>query len=96
MNERDALIAWMHTRNEFDYDECAHGTYSGGPSDGEPYAMCERQADGLIRAGYRHLVELDRGVAPDGAIVGAWGFTGGKAVHIPSYQKGLEDGKAAG
>lgn len=50
-NERQELIKFMHSRNEFDYDECQHGFYSG-PFAGEKYAMCERQADGLIRAGY--------------------------------------------
>ena len=52
-DEREALVNFMHRRNKFDYDECQHGTYSGGPSNGEPYAMCERQADALIAAGYR-------------------------------------------
>ncbi|MCI4659666.1 hypothetical protein [Cryobacterium zhongshanensis] len=55
--EREALVARMHARNEFDYDECDHGTYTGGPSNGEPYAMCERQADSLIADGYVHAIE---------------------------------------
>lgn len=46
------LVAFIHSRNEFDYDECDHGTYNGGPSHGEKYAMCERQADALIDAGF--------------------------------------------
>ena len=41
------LVEWVHRRNQFDYDECQHGTYSGGPSNGEPYAMCERQGKAL-------------------------------------------------
>lgn len=45
---REDLTWWIHARNAFDYDECSHGTYSGGPSNGEPYAMCERQADALL------------------------------------------------
>lgn len=49
--DRQDLIDFMHGRNEFDYDECQHGFYSG-PFAGEKYAMCERQADALIRAGY--------------------------------------------
>lgn len=42
------LIEFMHRRNGFDYDECQHGTYTGGPSHGEPYAMCERQGKALF------------------------------------------------
>jgi beta-xylosidase len=53
--ERLELIEFMHQRNEFDYDECQHGTYSGGPSNGEAYAMCERQANGLLAAGYGRI-----------------------------------------
>lgn len=47
-SSRETLVAWWHARNEFDYDECQHGTYSGGPIHGEPYKMCERQADALL------------------------------------------------
>ena len=44
---REALIAFMHSRNEFDYDQCDHGVYRGGAMDGQPYAMCERQGRAL-------------------------------------------------
>lgn len=40
--ERALLAKSMHRRNQFDYDQCDHGSYTGGPSHGEPYAMCER------------------------------------------------------
>lgn len=42
--DRASLAEAIHHRNEFDYDQCDHGTYRGGPSHGEPYAMCERAA----------------------------------------------------
>jgi len=45
--ERGALVAFLHARNEFDYDQCDHGTYAG-PLAGQPYAMCERQADAIL------------------------------------------------
>lgn len=38
----DELIVWLHSRFIFEYDECDHGTYTGGTNDGKPYAMCER------------------------------------------------------
>jgi hypothetical protein len=44
----EAVIEFMHRRNEFDYDQCDHGTYTGGPSQGQPYAMCERQGRALV------------------------------------------------
>ena len=43
-----AVIEFMHRRNKFDYDQCDHGTYTGGPSQGQPYAMCERQGRALV------------------------------------------------
>ena len=45
------LTAWFHASNEFNYDDCQHGTYAGGPSHGEPYAMCERFARQLLASG---------------------------------------------
>lgn len=50
MTDLAELTLFMHDRNRFDYDECQHGTYSGGASHGEPYAMCDRQARALIEA----------------------------------------------
>lgn len=50
-HERQELIDFMHKRNEFDYDDCQHGFYSG-PLAGQTYAMCERQAEALLAAGY--------------------------------------------
>lgn len=38
----EALVKAVHARYEFEYDECDHGTYRGGPYHGQPYAMCER------------------------------------------------------
>lgn len=35
------LASRLHDAWEWQYDECDHGTYSGGLSHGQPYAMCE-------------------------------------------------------
>lgn len=48
---REALVAWMHNRQIFEYDKCDHGTYSGGAMNGQPYAMCERWAEALLESG---------------------------------------------
>jgi hypothetical protein len=42
--DRAGLAAAIHARNEFDHDQCDHGTYTGGHMHGQPYAMCERAA----------------------------------------------------
>lgn len=55
--ERDALVAHIHARAEFDSDYCEHGKYHGGSMDGEPYAMCERKADALLLSSW--LTEHD-------------------------------------
>lgn len=34
------LTEALHAAFEWQYDECDHGTYAGGSSNGEPYAMC--------------------------------------------------------
>src|SRR4051794_14459794 len=47
-DETEALTRVIHARNEFDYDDCQHGTFSGGHMHGEPYAMCERMAAHLL------------------------------------------------
>ena len=47
---RDELAAWMHRRQEFEYDVCDHGKQLGswaGPDD--TYAMCERWAEAFER-----------------------------------------------
>ena len=46
----EALRAWLHDRHLFDGDHCQHGTYTGGVSHGQPYAMCEREASALASA----------------------------------------------
>jgi hypothetical protein len=46
--DTEALARVIHARNEFDYDDCQHGTFSGGHMHGEPYAMCERMAAHLL------------------------------------------------
>lgn len=48
--EREALVQWMHSRQEFEYDKCDHGVYTGGAMHGQPYAMCERWADAFLTA----------------------------------------------
>lgn len=35
------LADMIHRAMDYQYDECQHGTYSGGVSHGEPYRMCE-------------------------------------------------------
>lgn len=47
--ETAALAAEIHEAWEFQYDECDHGTYTGGAQHGEPYAMCELTAARIIR-----------------------------------------------
>lgn len=42
------LAAEIHEAWEFQYDECDHGTYTGGPRHGEPYAMCELTAARIV------------------------------------------------
>ena len=90
-DEREALVNFMHRRNEFDYDECQHGTYSGGPSNGEPYAMCERQADALIAAGYRKHPEPEvTDEMREAAFAEAWGFRAetrsyGERLHLEGW-----------
>lgn len=41
--------AW-HDGYVHQYGECDHGTYSGGPKDGQPFKMCEIQARLMIDA----------------------------------------------
>jgi len=48
--DEEKIAAHIHARAEFDADECDHGTYRGGPLDGQPYAMCERKAAALVAA----------------------------------------------
>lgn len=57
--ERQLLAAAIHDRNEFDYDQCDHGTYQGGPSHGKPYAMCERAAgkESIVAAAIETILE---------------------------------------
>jgi hypothetical protein len=35
------LARSLHYAMQWQWDECLHGTYSGGPSHGQPYSMCE-------------------------------------------------------
>lgn len=44
-----ALTAEIHEAWEFQYAQCDHGTYTGGPNHGQPYAMCELAADRIVR-----------------------------------------------
>lgn len=49
------LTELLHRRNEFDYDECDHGFYHG-PLEGQPYAMCDRVARGLLESDWLRRV----------------------------------------
>lgn len=41
----------LHQAWDWQYDEfCDHGTYAGGPNNGEPYAMCEIIAPRVVAA----------------------------------------------
>ncbi len=53
----DELIAWLHARFQFEYDECDHGVYTGGPNDGKPYAMCERIGTALSASRIQRLID---------------------------------------
>ena len=46
--EREAIKQAWHDAYEWQYDECDHGTYSGGPMHGQPYEMCRIQADRFL------------------------------------------------
>jgi len=46
--DTETLAAEIHEAWEFQYDQCDHGTYNGGPSAGQPYAMCELTAARII------------------------------------------------
>ncbi len=46
---QESLAAALHGAWEFQYDECDHGTYSGGAMQGEPYKMCDIFAERVIR-----------------------------------------------
>lgn len=37
----DQLAVLLHRAMEWQYDQCDHGRYTGGPNAGNPYAMCE-------------------------------------------------------
>lgn len=52
MIDFESLLAkGIHSAFEWQYSECDHGTYTGGPSDGEPYAMCEIFAHHIVFGG---------------------------------------------
>ena len=51
---RAQLAEALHAAFEWQYDQCSHGTYSGGPSHGQPYAMCDLFAGRLIGRVSRH------------------------------------------
>lgn len=44
----EVIAEALHDALTHQYDECPHGTYSGGTNHGKPYKMCE------ILAGYLH------------------------------------------
>ena len=70
--DREGLRDWLHSRHEFEYDECDHGTYRGGAMDGQPYAMCERWADGLSRSGALRPVADVQAEALEAAATDFW------------------------
>lgn len=39
--DTEGLARALHHAMAWQYDECDHGKYVGGPNDGQPYAMCE-------------------------------------------------------
>lgn len=45
----DHLTREIHEAWEFQYDQCDHGTYGGGPGHGQPYEMCRLSAERIIR-----------------------------------------------
>lgn len=80
--DRNALVAWMHSRQLFEYDSCDHGTYTGGAMAGEPYAMCERWADALMASNILATIQAD---ALDAAAYELeefhWDYLGGTVVR---------------
>ena len=47
--EIESLAAEIHEAYTYQYDECDHGTYTGGAMHGEPYSMCRINAERIIR-----------------------------------------------
>ena len=47
--EIESLASEIHEAYAYQYDECDHGTYTGGAMHGEPYSMCRINAERIIR-----------------------------------------------
>lgn len=47
----NALADSLHDAYEWQYDDCDHGTYSGGMSHGQPYEMCNILARRILSKG---------------------------------------------
>lgn len=60
--DADTLAAEIHEAWEFQYDECDHGTYSGGHLNGEPYAMCRLSAERIVRRRAADRIEKEAGI----------------------------------
>lgn len=65
----DQLIVWLHEQFEFQFDECDHGTYSGGPSHGAKYKMCERIAENMLDDWHVEYVPMFPALAPTLTVV---------------------------
>lgn len=96
-----ALAKALHKANEWQYDECAHGKYNGGPNNGEPYAMCQIIAGRVIReltpVGHEPVPEIDPEPEPQAVpsgrprtMPGGNGLPGGNMITFTAVQKAVD------